>query len=225
MTEEQLEAELERLKTILRRPGATIHDKKRFIDLIQRILQNRGDKHCIELRGLAAGHPALYLCAAEYNTTYFEEMNANTPRPEAQRLGQTAWLSALPPLNSAQSISDFITCVSFGIARDIITSDKGMRLLYAAQIAQANYRIVERQNAEKADRRRGPYRKTQESDPGQSGEAKPTDSSNPEMGSDSGTDPATDQAPVANPHVTLKKGPNVIRENSASIMQSIGYKK
>lgn len=221
MTEEQLEAELERLKTVLRRPGATLHDKKRFIDVLQRILQNRGDKHCIQLRGLAASHPALYLCAAEYNTTYFEEIDANTPRPEAQRLGQSAWLSTLPPLDTAQSISDFITCVSFGIARDIITPDKGMRLLYAAQIAQANYRIVEKQKAETADRRRGPYRKTREADSGQNSEVKPADNRDPETDSDSGSN----QAPVANPDVPAKKGPEAIRENFTSILQSIGYKK
>ncbi len=167
MTEEKLLAEMERLKQGIARPGATLEDKKRFIEVVQRILENRGDEHCIQLRGTSAHHVALCFCAAAFNTTYFEQMRKHTPRPEARRLGQAAWLSALPPLTGAESIGDFIACVGYGIANDIIAPEKGARLLYAAQVAQSNQRVVQKHEEKRETRRRGPYRKGQESDPAQ----------------------------------------------------------
>ncbi len=158
MSEEKLLAEMERLKQIVGKPGATLEDKKRLIEAIHRVLEARGDEYSVHLYGASSHHPAIVACATAFNATYFEAMRNRTPQPDARRLGQAAWLSALPPLVGGQGIADFIACVGFGMAIEIITPEKGSRLLYAAQVAQSNQRSMDQKATRKPEeRRRGPY--------------------------------------------------------------------
>jgi hypothetical protein len=53
----------------------------------------------------------------------------------AKHLGRIAYCAALPRLSGATNIRDFIACVTYAMAVDILPGNEGTRLLYAAQVA------------------------------------------------------------------------------------------
>ena len=61
------------------------------------------------------------------------ENKSSSPDPAIQ--GRAAWLTSLPPLSGTEGIRDFIACVAFGMANEVIPPEKVARLLYAAQTA------------------------------------------------------------------------------------------
>jgi hypothetical protein len=53
----------------------------------------------------------------------------------AKHMGRIAYCSAMPKLSGATNIRDFIACVTYAMALDILPGNEGTRLLYAAQVA------------------------------------------------------------------------------------------
>jgi len=53
----------------------------------------------------------------------------------ARHIGRIAYCAALPKLSGAGNIRDFIACVTYAMALEIVPSNEGTRLLYAAQVA------------------------------------------------------------------------------------------
>ena len=50
-------------------------------------------------------------------------------------MGRIAYCAAMPKLSGATNIRDFIACVTYAMALDILPGNEGTRLLYAAQVA------------------------------------------------------------------------------------------
>ena len=78
---------------------------------------------------------------------------------DAHARANIAFLSALPPLSGYRNISDFITCISKAIARNLIRQKDADRLLSVAKIAM-NLLRFESKPAAAAPRRPGRPRKT-----------------------------------------------------------------
>ena len=53
----------------------------------------------------------------------------------ARHMGRIAYCAAMPKLYGATNIRDFIACVTYAMALDIVPGNEGTRLLYAAQVA------------------------------------------------------------------------------------------
>ena len=53
----------------------------------------------------------------------------------AKHMGRIAYCGAMPKLSGATNIRDFIACVTYAMALDILPGNEGTRLLYAAQVA------------------------------------------------------------------------------------------
>jgi hypothetical protein len=53
----------------------------------------------------------------------------------AKYIGRIAYCAAMPKLSGATNIRDFIACVTYAMALDIVPGNEGTRLLYAAQVA------------------------------------------------------------------------------------------
>jgi len=53
----------------------------------------------------------------------------------AKHMGKIAYCAAMPKLSGATNIRDFIACVTYAMALDILPGNEGTRLLYAAQVA------------------------------------------------------------------------------------------
>jgi hypothetical protein len=53
----------------------------------------------------------------------------------ARHMGRIAYCGAMPKLSGATNIRDFIACVTYAMALDILPGNEGTRLLYAAQVA------------------------------------------------------------------------------------------
>ena len=53
----------------------------------------------------------------------------------ARQLGRIAYCGAMPKLSGATNIRDFIACVTYAMALDILAGKEGTQLLYAAQVA------------------------------------------------------------------------------------------
>ncbi|HVZ84231.1 MAG TPA: hypothetical protein VG893_11200 [Terracidiphilus sp.] len=90
-----------------------------------------------------ATDPCIARCCAAFVATFRAVLTAagndhpNEGGYEAKTAAVAAYLAALPPLNGAENIREFIACVSHGMALEIINGRDGTRLLYAAQIAGA----------------------------------------------------------------------------------------
>ena len=55
----------------------------------------------------------------------------------AKHMGKIAYCGVMPKLSGATNIRDFIACVTYAMALDILPGNEGTRLLYAAQVAHA----------------------------------------------------------------------------------------
>jgi hypothetical protein len=53
----------------------------------------------------------------------------------ARHMGRIAYCAAMPKLSGATNIRDFIACVTYAMALDILPGKEGTQLLYAAQVA------------------------------------------------------------------------------------------
>ena len=53
----------------------------------------------------------------------------------ARQMGRIAYCGAMPKLSGATNIRDFIACVTYAMALDILPGKEGTQLLYAAQVA------------------------------------------------------------------------------------------
>lgn len=64
-----------------------------------------------------------------------EAIDQGKPHEAAMRIGKVGYCAAMPKLSGATNIRDFIACVTYAMALEIIPGSEGTRLLYAAQVA------------------------------------------------------------------------------------------
>ena len=131
----ELKEELKRMAEQVSRPGAGPAEKMLYQKLMERVLAESGADKYLQVGGPSAENPAIVTCAAAYNEVYLRFMQSRRDKFEALKAGRAAWLTTLPPLTGPDSIRDFIACVAYGMATDVIQPEKGARLLYAAQTA------------------------------------------------------------------------------------------
>ena len=84
--------------------------------------------------------PALMLCCEAWAKTLKHQRAIGTNPVSCYVRANEAYRAAMPPLNSAGNIQDFIACTAFGIMNGPIALLLAPKLLYAAQVATANLR-------------------------------------------------------------------------------------
>jgi hypothetical protein len=80
-------------------------------------------------------NPAIARCYAAFQKTYHTAFGRKADGHDAHNKGKLAFREALPPLISRTNIRNFIACVTYGLAIELISSGDGMRLLTAARTA------------------------------------------------------------------------------------------
>jgi len=83
--------------------------------------------------------PAIKRCSEAWYQAW-KKHEATGINPVSVRLrANEAYRYAMPPLNSAENISDFVACVVHGMMVGSIIDELGTRWLYAAQVAAATF--------------------------------------------------------------------------------------
>jgi hypothetical protein len=84
---------------------------------------------------IANQNPAIARCYAAFQKSYHAAIERKVDTYDARNKAKVAFREALPPLVGRKNIRDFIACVAYGMAVDLISSGAGMRLLTAARAA------------------------------------------------------------------------------------------
>jgi len=79
--------------------------------------------------------PAVLNCWTAYEQIYAIERGEGASDKNAEEPAITAYRDAIPCLTDQESIRDFIACVTHGMVLQLITTNEGTKLLYAAQVA------------------------------------------------------------------------------------------
>lgn len=79
--------------------------------------------------------PAVEKCEAQYTKTAKEAIDEKKSKATIKSRSKLAYSHAMPRLNGATNIREFIACVAHGMLIDVFTGAEGARLLYAAQVA------------------------------------------------------------------------------------------
>ncbi len=154
----ELKVELVRLAERASRPGHSQLDKLLYQSLLERVLAESRAGSYLRVSGAAAGNAAIVACAAAYNEVYLEFVESDCGEPQARQKARAVWHAALPPLTTSDNIRDFVACVAYGLATEMVGEQKAARMLYAAQVAQSNLKIQSAAAAlEEKNKRRGPY--------------------------------------------------------------------
>jgi hypothetical protein len=74
-------------------------------------------------------------CDNEFGIAAAQAVEEGKSLETAKQVGRIAFCASLPRLSGASNIRDFIACVTYAMALDIIPSAEGVRLLYAAKVA------------------------------------------------------------------------------------------
>jgi hypothetical protein len=74
-------------------------------------------------------------CYRRFSEAVEQAIKEGESEKVTRHLGRIAYCAALPKLSGVGNIRDFIACISFAMAVEIIPSNEGTRLLYAAQVA------------------------------------------------------------------------------------------
>jgi hypothetical protein len=83
----------------------------------------------------ALNNLAVARCVEVWKTTRQESLANGKSEYCAATDAALAYCAAMPPLSGHQNISDFIACVGYSIAIDLIPKERGTNLLYAARVA------------------------------------------------------------------------------------------
>ncbi len=78
---------------------------------------------------------AVLRCVSAYEDAYRAAMAQRKGEGLASFQAAKAYCKAIPPLTGITNIRNYIACVAHGMLTDIVLSDQGSRLLYAAQVA------------------------------------------------------------------------------------------
>ena len=87
--------------------------------------------------GLALNNPAVAKCQKAWKRVNRASLKRNDSPAVAHLDAADAFCEAMPKLDSHKNIRDFIACIGYGMAADIIFIEIGTKLLYAAQVALA----------------------------------------------------------------------------------------
>jgi hypothetical protein len=82
-------------------------------------------------------NPAVAHCAEVWKTTRQQSLANGKPEYKALQDAALAYCAAMPLLSGHQNISDFIACVGYSLAIEIISKDRAATLLSAARIAHS----------------------------------------------------------------------------------------
>jgi hypothetical protein len=85
----------------------------------------------------ALNNPAVAHCVEVWKTARQESLASGKPEYKAEKDAANAYCAAMPPLSGHQNISDFIACVGYSLAIEIISEDKAAMLLTAARTAHS----------------------------------------------------------------------------------------
>lgn len=79
-------------------------------------------------------NPALARCVEAARVAFLASKERSSDRYAAQRASGLAYRQTMPPLTSRRNITDFISCVTYGLLIGTFADEAG-KLLYAASIA------------------------------------------------------------------------------------------
>jgi hypothetical protein len=85
----------------------------------------------------ALANPAIARCVQVWKSAFDESAAQGKSKFDAGQDATLAYCAALPPLAGDQNISDFIACVGYAMAIEIISPIKAPELLLVARIARA----------------------------------------------------------------------------------------
>ena len=85
--------------------------------------------------GSAVENLGVIRCCSAAHKAFLAAIAEGKPNPTAESEGAEAYRRAMPPLDTAQNISNFISCVAHAMLIKVIDSAEAPRLLYAAQCA------------------------------------------------------------------------------------------
>ncbi len=85
----------------------------------------------------ALNNPAVSRCFEVWKTARQESMAKGKTEYSAEKVAALAYCAAMPLLSGYQNISDFIACVGFCMALEMIPEEKAAVLLSAARIAHS----------------------------------------------------------------------------------------
>src|SRR5271156_5546610 len=86
----------------------------------------------------ALSNPAVSRCVELWKNTREESRANGKTEYDAGKDAVLAYCAALPPLSGPQNISDFIACVGYAMAIQIMQEERGAKLIYAARIAHSS---------------------------------------------------------------------------------------
>jgi hypothetical protein len=81
---------------------------------------------------------AVEMCCDAYSDMLKKQTAAGMTSESAEKAAKMAYSTYMPKLSSRIEISDFIACVTHGMAIGILPGAEGTRLLYAAQVASSS---------------------------------------------------------------------------------------
>jgi cobalamin biosynthesis protein CobT len=105
-----------------------------------------------------ARNSAASRCIRAWNRAYhrkLDQLGKNTDDYRAQSAGKEAFLRQLPPLAGFKNVRDFVACIAYGEAVDILSHSEVRNFLESAQVALAVLRQADTRRARKS-KRRGP---------------------------------------------------------------------
>jgi hypothetical protein len=101
-------------------------------------------------------NPAVAACMCAWNDDYLISKNSGMKEHDCKNNARAAYRAAMPDLNDAESILNFIACVGRGILLEVFNDYDTKKLLAAAQAARQSDSAVRRQLREEAALRKPP---------------------------------------------------------------------
>jgi hypothetical protein len=80
-------------------------------------------------------NPAIIRCIRAHNKAYEAATERKASTYESREKGKLAFREALPPLIGRNNIRNFIACVTYGVAIELISNHDSAQLLHAARAA------------------------------------------------------------------------------------------
>jgi len=92
-------------------------------------------------------NPAIANCLAAFRRAYQNAIDRKADGYDARNKAKLGFREALPPLIGRDNIRNFIACVTYGMAVDLISNGDSARLLQAARTAAS---VLYQRNRQKA---------------------------------------------------------------------------
>ena len=148
------------LKERAEREEAKRNAQKRLAEMMFRQTQPKDPGPRIRLCGEATSNPAIAAWAETFNREYRQSVLQGNMNCIAEINAGRIAIGALPPLTSISNIRDFIACIAYALAFDVLQVTTATRLLQAARLAHLHLRQeAAAEDKPRPGRRRGPYRK------------------------------------------------------------------